>query len=58
LLILLFLIMLPANIEAARKRVDFQKATFDGKGPAYLWFRIPLQCFFIAWVAYFGLAQG
>jgi uncharacterized membrane protein len=55
LLILFFLLVLPANINAAQKSVDFQKATFDGKGVGYLWLRIPMQVFFIAWVAYFGM---
>jgi uncharacterized membrane protein len=55
LLILFFLVVLPANINAAQKSVDFQKATFDGKGVGYLWLRIPLQIIFIIWTAYFGI---
>jgi len=49
-LILLFMLMLPANIHAALHRVNYEKGTLDGKGPAYLWFRVPLQAFFIAWI--------
>ena len=49
LLIAFFILILPANIYAAIKHVDYQKGTFDGNGPAYLWFRIPLQALFIAW---------
>ncbi|MGH2666448.1 DoxX family protein [Flavobacterium sp.] len=49
-LLLFFIIMLPANIYAAIKHIDYQKGTLDGPGPNYLWFRIPLQLFFIAWV--------
>jgi uncharacterized membrane protein len=49
-LILFFVAILPANISAALRQVDYQKATTNGKGPAYLWFRVPLQLFFIAWV--------
>lgn len=49
LLILFFILVLPANIYAAMKGVDYQKGTFDGNGLAYLWFRIPLQIVFIAW---------
>ena len=41
---------LPANIYAAIKRVDYQKATFNGSGANYLWFRIPLQILFIVWM--------
>ncbi|WP_375559902.1 hypothetical protein ACE193_19565 [Bernardetia sp. OM2101] len=48
-LIVFFVILLPANIYAAIKQVDLQKATFDGYGLSYLWFRIPLQLLFIAW---------
>ncbi len=45
-----FLIMiLPANIWASMMQVDFQKATHLGPGIEYLWFRIPLQLFFIGW---------
>lgn len=50
LLILFFMVMLPANIYAALHHIDYEKATTDGRGPAYLWFRVPLQLFFIAWV--------
>ena len=49
-LITFFVLILPANIKAAMERLDFQKATYNGNGPSYLWFRIPLQLFFIAWV--------
>ena len=55
LLILFFLIVLPANINAAQNSVDYQKASFDGKGVGYLWLRIPLQIIFILWAAYFGI---
>ena len=50
LLIFFFVLILPANIYAANKHVDFEKVSFDGKGAAYLWFRIPLQVFFILWI--------
>ena len=49
LLIVFFILMLPANIYAAIKNVDYQKGTFDGSGLTYLWFRIPLQVVFIVW---------
>lgn len=52
LLILLFMLMLPANVHAALHRINYEKGTLDGKGPAYLWFRVPLQAFFIAWIYY------
>ncbi|MGZ3766273.1 MAG: DoxX family protein [Mucilaginibacter sp.] len=60
LLILFFLLVLPANINAAQKTVDYQKATFEGRGVSYLWLRIPMQVFFIVWASYFGiiLEQG
>lgn len=50
LLIAFFILILPANIKAAVEHIDFQKATFEGKGPMYLWFRVPLQIVFIVWV--------
>ena len=55
LLILFFLLVLPANINAAQKSVDYKKASYDGRGVNYLWLRIPMQLFFIVWVAYFGM---
>lgn len=54
-LILFFVALLPANIYAANHRLDYQKGTYDGKGPAYLWFRVPMQVFLIAWVWYFAV---
>jgi uncharacterized membrane protein len=50
LLILFFIILLPANINAAIRRIDYQKGTFEGAGTNYLWFRVPLQILFILWV--------
>ncbi|MEO7768027.1 MAG: hypothetical protein ABIS01_11395 [Ferruginibacter sp.] len=49
-LIVFFLCLLPANIYAAIKHLNYQKASYDGNGINYLWFRVPLQVFFIAWV--------
>lgn len=48
-LIAFFILLLPANIYAAMHHIDYQQGTFDGNGPAYLWFRVPLQLFFIGW---------
>jgi len=50
LLILFFIMLLPANINAAIKHVDYEKGTFEGSGTNYLWFRVPLQILFIVWV--------
>jgi|SRR5699024_3676255 len=50
LLIVFFILILPANIRAAIHQVDYQKGTFEGDGLNYLWFRVPLQLFFISWV--------
>lgn len=54
-LLVLFVVMLPANINAAMKHLDLEKATYDGSGTGYLWFRIPLQILFIAWILYFSI---
>lgn len=44
--ILFFVFILPANVYAAVRGVDYQKGTLDGPGRPYLWFRVPLQLFF------------
>lgn len=49
LLIVFFILILPANIYSALKYIDYQKGTSDGNGLTYLWFRIPLQILFICW---------
>ncbi|PWT78248.1 MAG: hypothetical protein C5B59_02165 [Bacteroidetes bacterium] len=54
-LIVFFVLILPANINAALKRVDFQKKSNDGSGVGYLWFRVPLQIVFILWTYYSGI---
>ncbi len=54
-LIVFFVCLLPANIQAALKNVDYQNATYNGNGVRYLWFRVPLQLFFIAWVWLFNI---
>ena len=51
-LILFFLCVLPANIIGSMKGVEFGGME---KGPSYLYFRIPLQLFFISWIYYFGI---
>ncbi len=48
-LIVFFIMLLPANIYAAVNHINYQQGTFDGNGPAYLWFRVPLQVLFIVW---------
>ena len=55
--IAMLVLMLPANISAARRRVNYQTATYDGPGPAYLWFRLPMQALLIAWVLWFSVLQ-
>jgi len=55
-LILFFIAVLPANIHAALKQVDYQKGANSGNGIKYLWFRIPLQLLFIAWVYFSAVA--
>lgn len=50
LLIIFFIVLTPANINAAIKHINMEKGTYDGSGPKYLWFRVPLQVLFIVWV--------
>ncbi|MFI5155502.1 MAG: hypothetical protein ACHQEM_04930 [Chitinophagales bacterium] len=50
LLIAMFVLLLPANIHAAARHIDYQKANYLGTGLNYLWFRVPLQMVFILWI--------
>jgi uncharacterized membrane protein len=54
LLIILFIVMLPANIYAAMTKLNMEMANHEGPGYEYLYFRLPLQLLFIAWVLYFS----
>lgn len=49
-LILFFVAILPANINAAMQNINYQTGELNGDGVEYLWFRIPLQILFILWV--------
>src|SRR5690625_7540557 len=49
LLIVFFILILPANIFAAINHIDYQNGTFDGHGLTYLLFRVSLQVLFIVW---------
>ncbi|GAA4793937.1 hypothetical protein GCM10023231_22890 [Olivibacter ginsenosidimutans] len=53
LLMVFFVLVLPANIYAAIKQLNYETATFDGKGISYLWFRIPFQILLILWTYFF-----
>ena len=55
LLVIFFILILPANVYAAIHKVDYEKSNYSGSDLKYLWFRIPLQIFFIEWVWYFGI---
>ncbi len=50
LLIAMFALLLPANIHAATRHIDYQKGNYQGNGLNYLWFRVPLQVVFILWI--------
>lgn len=52
-LIIFFVLMLPVNISAAIKHVNYEKADYTGKGIEYLWLRVPMQLLFIGWIWYF-----
>ena len=54
-LIAFFFLILPANIYAAVKNIDYQNATYTGNGINYLWFRVPLQLLFIVWTYFFAI---
>ena len=55
LLVIFFVLVLPANIAGSLKSVQFGGMEY---GPLYLLFRIPLQLFFIWWVWVFGKRIG
>lgn len=55
LLILYFVLILPANIYAAFIHLNEQTGTLDGRVPESLWYRIPLQIVFIAWIYFSSL---
>lgn len=54
-LILFFITILPANIYAALTTETRKRTEFAGQGPKYLWFRIPLQLFFMLWTYVFAI---
>jgi uncharacterized membrane protein len=57
LLILFFILILPANIHAAMCRLNYETGRQDGPGPRYLCFRVPMQIFLIAWVYVFAVLE-
>jgi len=54
LLIIFFILILPANIYAAIHKINYEENDYSGNGSKYLWFRVPLQIFFVEWVWYFA----
>ncbi|MGM9479415.1 DoxX family protein [Pedobacter sp. GSP4] len=54
-LIVFLICLLPANIYAAKHRINYENLYQPGPGPKYLWFRIPFQFFLMAWVWYFSV---
>ena len=54
-LVLFFVMVLPANIAGSFKRVELGGME---NGPAYLWFRVPLQIFLIWWTWYFAIRRA
>lgn len=58
LLIIFFILILPANIYAAVYRINYQDPAVSGPGISYLWFRIPLQILFILWTYIFIIRPG
>lgn len=58
LLILFFVLILPANISAAMRGLNYETGELNGPGPRYLWFRVPMQLLFILWVYVSTIAAG
>lgn len=57
-IVIFLILMLPANIKATLTNLNYQTGEFNGSGTNYLWFRIPLQIFFILWVLYFAYKKN
>lgn len=55
LLIVFLILVLPANIYASLKQVNYNNGTYTGNGLSYLWFRIPMQLLLIWWTWFFGI---
>ncbi len=54
-IVMLYLLaIIPSNIIGAIKRVSVERENFTGRGLSYLWIRMPLQVFLMAWIYYFG----
>jgi uncharacterized membrane protein len=54
LLLIFFILVLPANIAGSFKSVNFGGMEY---GPIYLLFRVPLQILFVWWVWFFGIKK-
>lgn len=52
-LIVFLALLLPSNILAAVRRIDYQDPGSQGSGVEYLWFRVPLQLLFVIWTYIF-----
>jgi len=57
-IVVFLLLMIPANIKAASNNLNYQTGEQNGNGIGYLWFRIPLQIFFIFWVLFFAFKKN
>ncbi|WP_209400238.1 hypothetical protein [Pseudozobellia sp. WGM2] len=49
-LIIFLLVIFMANVQASFKYLNYETGNFNGAGPAYLWFRAPVQLLYIVWV--------
>ncbi|WP_408031901.1 DoxX family protein [Tenacibaculum xiamenense] len=56
-LIVFLIIIVPTNIKASIENLNYQTGSYDGNGLSYLWFRIPLQLFFICWTYFFVILK-
>lgn len=56
-IIIFFVLILPCNIYEAVNYIDLATASYNGAGPVYLWFRIPLQIFLIGWIYFFSIRK-
>ncbi|GGF28271.1 hypothetical protein GCM10011339_15600 [Echinicola rosea] len=57
LLLIFFILILPANINASLQELNYKTGQSNGPGVAYLWFRIPFQLFLMIWTSWCAIRK-
>lgn len=56
-IIVFFILIIPANIKASLGNINYQTGESNGPGLSYLWLRIPMQILFIVWVYFSAIKK-